>query len=422
MKQVIAFSCLLVAGLAGSQFLPGLDPAVLGVVEGVIRVVTVALLAFIMIHVGYEFEVDRSRLRSYAVDYGVAATAAAFPWIFCSVYFLLALMPSGALGSYDAWTHALLAGRFAAPTSAGILFSMLAAAGLSATWLFRKARVLAIFDDLDTVLLMIPLKMMIVGVRWELAVIVFLMAAQVWIAWRYLRRLRAPVTWPWVLGYAVAITAVSEGIYVWSTLVDDVMPMHIEVLLPAFVLGCLLAHPVGAHPHADDAREGHQEGPEDEREQRVATLVSGAFMVFVGLSMPAIDPGASGSSWGALAWHTAVVTVLANVGKMFPLVCYRTEADWRERLALCIGMWPRGEVGAGVLVLSLGYGIGGPMVSVATFSLALNLVLTGLFIVGVKALLVASARAHEAAAPPADAGRSPPIGLAGESQSTRGGA
>ena len=27
-----------------------------------------------------------------------------------------------------------------------------------ATWLFRKARILAIFDDLDTVLLMIPLR------------------------------------------------------------------------------------------------------------------------------------------------------------------------------------------------------------------------------------------------------------------------
>jgi hypothetical protein len=163
-------------------------------------------------------------------------------------------------------------------------------------------------------------------------------------------------------------------------------------LLPAFVLGCLLTRPAGADPHTDDAREGHQEGPEGAREQRVSTLVSGAFMVFVGLSMPAIDPGASGTSWAALAWHTAVVTVLANLGKMFPVVCDRSEADWRERLALCIGMWPRGEVGAGVLVLSLGFGIGGAMVSVATFSLALNLVLTGVFILAVKALLTASAR------------------------------
>jgi len=50
-------------------------------------------------------------------------------------------------------------------------------------------------------------------------------------------------------------------------------------------------------------------------------------------------------------------------------------------------MWPRGEVGAGVLVLSLSYGIGGPIVTVAMLSLALNLVLTGVFIVVVKKLI-----------------------------------
>ena len=49
--------------------------------------------------------------------------------------------------------------------------------------------------------------------------------------------------------------------------------------------------------------------------------------------------------------------------------------DWRERLAVAIGMWPRGEVGAGILVLSISYGLGGPVVTVAMISLALNLVL-----------------------------------------------
>jgi thiol:disulfide interchange protein len=49
-------------------------------------------------------------------------------------------------------------------------------------------------------------------------------------------------------------------------------------------------------------------------------------------------------------------------------------------------MWPRGEVGAGVLILSLGYGIGGPLIVVAALSLALNLVLTGAFIAIVKKL------------------------------------
>jgi Kef-type K+ transport system membrane component KefB len=389
-RKVLIFSLLLVAGLVGSQLLP--DAVRSGPLGEAVRVLTMLCLGFIMIHVGYEFEIEKDRLRSYAVDYGVAATAAAFPWLFCAAWFVWALAPSGTAGGGDTWQHALLAGRFAAPTSAGILFSMLAAAGLSATWLFRKARILAIFDDLDTVLLMIPLKMLIVGARWQLAVIVLVMAVQLWVAWRWLHRVRLPITWPWVLAYAAAIAGVSEAIYVGSKLIDDVVPIHIEVLLPAFVLGCVLARPSGKDPHRDDAREGHQEGPEDALEQRVATWVSAAFMVLVGLSMPTLDWGAA--DLGSLALHTLAVTVLANVGKMFPLFCYKRESTLRQRLALCIGMWPRGEVGAGVLVVSLSYGIAGPMVAVAALSLALNLVLTGAFIWAVKRLLAEPAPAR----------------------------
>jgi Kef-type K+ transport system membrane component KefB len=61
--------------------------------------------------------------------------------------------------------------------------------------------------------------------------------------------------------------------------------------------------------------------------------------------------------------------------------------QWQERLALAIGMWPRGEVGAGVLIVSLGYGLGGPMITAAMLSLALNLVLTGAFILLVQWLV-----------------------------------
>ncbi|MEJ2546161.1 MAG: hypothetical protein P8Y99_19020, partial [Calditrichaceae bacterium] len=53
---------------------------------------------------------------------------------------------------------------------------------------------------------------------------------------------------------------------------------------------------------------------------------------------------------------------------------------------VAIGMWPRGEVGAGVLVFSLSYGIGGPIVTIAMLSLALNLLMTGFFIYIVKQL------------------------------------
>jgi len=81
------------------------------------------------------------------------------------------------------------------------------------------------------------------------------------------------------------------------------------------------------------------------------------------------------------------VTILSNLGKMFPAVCYRNEASLKTRIALSIGMWPRGEVGAGILVIALAYHIGGQTVLVAVISLALNLVLTGAFIVMVKRLL-----------------------------------
>ena len=71
-------------------------------------------------------------------------------------------------------------------------------------------------------------------------------------------------------------------------------------------------------------------------------------------------------------------------------------------LALAIGMWPRGEVGAGVLVIALSYALGGPTLTVAILSLALNLLLTGVFIVMVKKLIaqrVDGAAGHEVIMP-----------------------
>ncbi len=229
MRKVAVFSLLLIAGMVGAQLLPGLAGDVYVELIHGLRLATMVALAFIMIHVGCEFELDTTHLRQYGWDYVVAMTAAAFPWIFVVLYFLLVLLPAGAWGSWQAWVEALLAGRFAAPTSAGVLFAMLAAAGLSATWLFGKARILAIFDDLDTVLLMIPLQMLIVGLAWQLGVVVMLMGVLLWVGWRYLHGCPLPVTWPWVLSYAVGITALSELLYTGSSLLDDTVPVHIKV-------------------------------------------------------------------------------------------------------------------------------------------------------------------------------------------------
>ena len=386
-KKVVIYSLLLIVGLVGSQFL---SPDSTGIRTG-IQLATMAALAFIMIHVGYEFEMDKSRPRQYAWDGFVAFVAASLPWLLCALYFVFVMAPSADWGKLWTWEQAFLQGLFAAPTSAGVLFSMLAAAGLSATWVFKKARVLAIFDDLSTILLIVPLKIMLAAsLKWQLIVVIAMMAVLLWMAWRYLHVVRLPVTWPWVISYALLLTALCEGIYVGSKAIDADVPIHVEVLLPAFVLGCMLRRPDGVDCHVHDAVPGHEEGPSEPAEQSVSTLISAAFMVLVGFSMPSIFTGnapETGPSWGMITVHVAVITVLSNLGKMFAAMCYRNQATVRERLAVAIGMFPRGEVGAGVLVVGLTYGMAGPSLTVAVLSLALNLLCTGLFIVAVKKLL-----------------------------------
>lgn len=367
MKKVLLYSLLLIFGLVSSQFLQGFG-------EEWIKLGAIFCLSFIMIHVGYEFKIDKSKPKQYAWDYLVATTTAMLPWLFCAGYFIWNL-------NMNSWAEALLLAKFSSPTSAGVLFSMLVASGLSTAWVFRKARILAIFDGLATILLMIPLKIMIVGVKWELAAIVIALLLLLWMAWRYLHLWKLPTTWPWIMFYAGLITGVCEIIYLTSQVIDDVVPIQIEVLLPAFVLGCMLARP-------ETHNNPHQEQKKKLKffdEERVATIIAAIFMILVGLSMPPIPLEAI--NWALVASHVVLVTILSNLGKMFPLFCYRKEAAIRERLALSIALFPRGEVGAGILIVSIGHGLGGIALTVAILSLALNLLLTGVFIITVKTLI-----------------------------------
>lgn len=402
MRRILLYSMLLICGFIAAQFLgPWAADS--------IRILTMIALAFIMIHVGFEFEIEKNQPRQYVWDYLVAATAAALPWAFSTLYFVYVMGPPELWFHGDLWRESLLVGRFASPTSAGVLFSMLAAAGLAATWVFRKARILAIFDDLDTILLMVPLTFLMVGFRWQLIGVVALMLALLWMAWRYLHVVRLPVGWPFVLIYSIAITAVSEVVYLGSKLVDREVPVHLEVLLPAFVLGCIVAPPLDRHPASARAGTNFERFLHRPQEQRTASFVTATFMVLVGLSMPPIyvDADAAVQSqlpyhgvapevvtekqafpgWTMIALHVVAITVLSNLGKVFPTLCYRREASRRERLAVTICMFPRGEVGAGVLVVSLSYGLSGPAITVAALSLALNLILTGVFIFAVRRLV-----------------------------------
>ena len=70
---------------------------------------------------------------------------------------------------------------------------------------------------------------------------------------------------------------------------------------------------------------------------------------------------------------------------MIPVLFYR-DKNILERLALSIGMFTRGEVGAGIIIIALGYNLGGPILIIALLSLVLNLVLTGAFVMIVKKL------------------------------------
>lgn len=357
---------------------------------------TMTLLSFIMIEVGREFEIDLKNKHQYAVDYGVAATAAAFPWIFVTIYFLIFLMPENS-NQRSPWIEALLVSRFAAPTSAGVLFSMLAASGLANTWVYKKTRILAIFDDLDTVLLMVPLQMLLIGFAWQLGANVIVVVLMLSLGFKFYRKIKIPKTWAWILGYSFLIVGLSEAAFYLTKHPESSVGLHVEILLPAFLLGCVLKGPVHKNEDINLMQPGEDRAGLNS-EELAGLLVSGSFMLLVGLSMPAAF-GANSiikNTMGAaeLGMHVIFVTLLSNLGKMFACFCYKKEATFRERLAVAVAMFPRGEVGAGVLAVSLSYGIKGPYVTVAFMSLTLNLLLTGFFIFTVKKLLTTSKIPH----------------------------
>eukprot|EP00756_Hemistasia_phaeocysticola_P022045 Hpha_TRINITY_DN15810_c0_g2::TRINITY_DN15810_c0_g2_i1::g.191285::m.191285 len=418
--KIMLFTMNLLIGLAISQVI--MDNKIY---SKVVAISTMFCLSFIMIGVGYEFEIDKEKLRSYVKDMVVAMGAAAVPWLLGALWFMTALpdpLP---------FKEALAVAIFSAPTSAGILFSMLEAAGLKQTWLFQKARVLAIFDDLGTILLLIPIKVLIVGPQWELSIVMALIVLFLACGWWNLHQFIVPYTWNWTLLYAVIVTGACEFLHY---ITKDHIPMqavHLEVLLPAFTFGVMILVDHHHEPHPQNEKVAPAPGPEDveiaevgpsdggpssslsassesegeegcaERlEERVGTIMSAVFMVFVGLSMPKLEifGGSVGSGSdsgseekaamgvGVLMFHVAMMTILMILGKMVPLFFYRNEASLKQRFALCVGMCPRGEVGAGVIVVALALGIKGDAITIAVMCLALNLILSGFFIMAVKRL------------------------------------
>lgn len=386
MKKVLAFSLFLILGLTASQFLPDLFGEGYSTFRSGSNTLLYVCLSFIMINVGREFEIDKSRWKSYAQDYFIAMATAAVPWLLIALYYVFVLMPPEYWSNGDAWKENLLLSRFAAPTSAGILFTMLAALKLKKSWIYKKIQVLAIFDDLDTILLMIPLQIMMIGMKWQLFVVVFIVFILLLWGWRKLNTYKMKQSWKSIAFYAMAVYGITQFIYLLSkNLWGPEGSIHIEVLLPAFVLGMVM-------------RTKHIDTP---KEHTAASTISFLFMFLVGLSMPQFiglgveesSADAAGSltaaqpmmSWGIIAMHVVAVSLLSNIGKLFPLFFYR-DRRLSERLALSIGMFTRGEVGAGVIFIALGYSLGGPALIISVLTLVLNLLLTGVFVLWVKKL------------------------------------
>ena len=389
MRKVLSFSVFLIIGLLLSQFLPVLAGEGYGVVKTISNILLYICLGFIMINVGREFEVDKSRWKSYTEDYFIAMATAAVPWLLIALYYIFVLLPPEFWNSWEAWKENLLLSRFAAPTSAGILFTMLAAIGLKASWMYKKIQVLAIFDDLDTILLMIPLQIMMIGLRWQLIIVVLIVFLLLSFGWRQLSKYNWRQDWKAILFYSTLVFVATQSLYLISkSLYGEEGSIHIEVLLPAFILGMIMKHREIDTP----------------MERKVSTGISFLFMFLVGMSMPHFigvnfaetqtgEYSVTGSQemmpWGGIALHVLIVSLLSNIGKLFPVFFYR-DRKFSERLALSIGMFTRGEVGAGVIFIALGYNLGGPALVISVLTIVLNLILTGIFVLWVKKLALRS--------------------------------
>ena len=95
-------------------------------------------------------------------------------------------------------------------------------------------------------------------------------------------------------------------------------------------------------------------------------------MVLVGLSMPSLKKMNSQMSAGLIVLHVVICSLLMNAGKLFPSFVYRDETNLRTRIALSIGMMPRGEVCAGIIVNAQMLGASGPGITIAILCLGLR--------------------------------------------------
>jgi tellurite resistance protein TehA-like permease len=77
-----------------------------------------------------------------------------------------------------------------------------------------------------------------------LLVVTAIMFALLAIAWCKLHKFRLPFSWYWSFAYAALVTTVCKVLHVATHYHIDMVLIYIDVLLPAFVIGCIVDTPV----------------------------------------------------------------------------------------------------------------------------------------------------------------------------------
>ena len=93
MNKILFFSLYLILGLVVSQFLPSLSGENYDVIKAISGILLYICLGYIMINVGREFTIDKTKWKNYAEDYFIAIVTAALPWLLVALYYVIVLLP-----------------------------------------------------------------------------------------------------------------------------------------------------------------------------------------------------------------------------------------------------------------------------------------------------------------------------------------
>merc|ERR1712137_936299 len=399
--KILVYSFLMCLGLAISQYIPQAEDDEFGFY---VRLPAGIALSYIIVHVGLDFEIVKWRLPTYALDFFVATSAALVPLLVIFGYLKYvcgshSLPPHWYVKDALGTSQGLLLSVFSAPTSAGMLISMMEAADLKHTWVFKKASMLAILDDIDSLVFIAFMRILAIpGESVDLAHFgpVITTVGLLMLAWFNIHKYVIPHSWPWVMAYAIII-----GTCLWCVegLTRSYPHNHwifvVAVLIPSFTLGCLTYDPKmetsQSYKHIEiELSEKFIEQQEyiDSHAPCMETFMGCAFMFFVGLSMPGL--GALGHIHvSAVVFHVAMINILMLLGKLLICFFYSDETDRTQRLALGLAMCPRGDIGASVIIITiqtLKGQINVAYLGIVVLSVITNLVLSCFLIVYVKKL------------------------------------